>query len=85
MDLKDLKEIKNLNQRKKQQITIPVKNYSKKQSRNRQFKITNKDKLYINLKHLIYYTLLQIAYIDNLYSIHIALQKKNARYLIRIY
>ena len=35
MNLKDLKELKNLNQRKRQQITISAKNYSKEQSRNR--------------------------------------------------
>ena len=44
MDLKDLKKLKNLDQRKKWQITISAKNYSKEWSRNRQFKITNKDK-----------------------------------------
>ena len=38
-----------------------------------------------NLKYLIYYTLLQIVYIDNLYSIYLILKKKYIRYLIRIY
>ena len=45
MDLKDLEELEDINQRKKWQITILAKDYSKEQSRNRQFKITNKDKL----------------------------------------
>ena len=85
MDLKDLKELKYLNQRKKQQITILVKNYSKKQSRNRQFKITNKDKPQVNLKYLVYYTLSQIVYIDNLCSIYIVPKEKSARYLIKIH
>ena len=44
MDLEDLEE-ETINQKKRQQITILVKNYFKKQSRNRQFKIINKDKL----------------------------------------
>ena len=44
MDLEDLEESKNLNQRKKWQITILAKDYSKEWSRNRQFKITNEDK-----------------------------------------
>ena len=52
---------------------------------NRHFKITNKNKLQVNLKYLVYYTLLQIAYIDDLYSIYIVLNKKSARYLIKIY
>ena len=44
MDLKDLKKLKNLNWRKRWQITILVKDYSKEWSRNRRFKIINKDK-----------------------------------------
>ena len=35
INLKDLKELKNLNWRKRQQITILAKDYFKKQSRNR--------------------------------------------------
>ena len=85
IDLEDLKELKNLNWRKKQQITIPAKDYSEEWSRNRQFKITNKDKPRVNLKYLVYYTLLQIVYIDDLCSIYIVLKKKSVRYLIKIY
>ena len=44
MDLEDLEEAKNINQRKRWQITIPAKNYSKEWSRNRRFKTTNKNK-----------------------------------------
>ena len=44
MNLEDLKNLKNLNWRKKWQITILAKNYFKEWSRNRQFKITNKNK-----------------------------------------
>ena len=43
MDLKDLEKLKNLDWRKRQQITILAKDYFEKWSRNRQFKITNED------------------------------------------
>ena len=84
MDLDDLEE-ESTDQRKKQQITILVKDYFKKWSRNRQFKITEDNKPRINLKHLAYYTLLWIAYVDNLYNIHLILKKKLQRYLIRMH
>ena len=45
MDLENLKEEEIARQRKKQQITILVKDYSKKWSRNRQFKTTKDNKL----------------------------------------
>ena len=44
MDLEDLEELEHLDQRKRQQITIPAKDYFEEWSRNRQFKTTNKDK-----------------------------------------
>ena len=76
MDLKDLEELKNLNQRKKWQITIPVKDYSKKQSRNKKFKITKDDKFRVNLKYLVHHILLQIVCVDDLYNIHFIPKKK---------
>ena len=75
MDLDNLKE-KSTGQRKKQQITILVKDYFKKWSRNRQFKITKDNKPKVNLKHLAHYILLQIVYVDNLYNIYLTLKKK---------
>ena len=75
MNLDNLKE-ESTGQKKKWQITILAKDYSKKWSRNRQFKITKDNKPRVNLKHLIHYTLLQIAYIDNLCNIHLILKKK---------
>ena len=45
INLKNLKELEYLNQRKRWQITILAKDYSKKWSKNRQFKTTNKNKL----------------------------------------
>ena len=76
MDLKDLENKKSADQRKKWQITILVKDYSKKWSRNRQFKTTEDNKLKINLKYLVHHTLLQIVCIDNLYNIYLILKKK---------
>ena len=84
MDLDNLEE-ESINQRKRQQITILVKDYSKKWSRNKRFKITKDNKPKVNLKYLIHYILLQIVYVDNLYNIYLTLKKKLQRYLIKIY
>ena len=43
------------------------------------------NQLKVNLKHLVYYILLWIVCVDNLYNIHLILKKKLQRYLIRIY
>ena len=45
MDLEDLKDKNAINWRKKWQITILAKDYFENWSRNRQFKITIKNKL----------------------------------------
>ena len=76
MNLNDLKE-ESAGQRKKWQITILAKDYFKKWSRNRQFKIIKNNKPRVNLKYLAYHILLQIAYIDDLYNIHLILKKKS--------
>ena len=76
MDLDDLEE-EPTGQRKKQQITIPVKDYSEKWSRNRQFKIIKDNEPRVNLKYLAHYILLQIACVDNLYNIYFILKKKS--------
>jgi len=49
------------------------------------FKLKDEDKLRVNLKHIAYYTLLWIAYMDNIYNIYRALKDKNWKYLVRIY
>jgi len=49
------------------------------------FKLKDKDKLRVNLKHLAYYILSQIAYIDNTYNMYRAPKDKNQKYLVRIY
>jgi len=43
------------------------------------------DKLRVNLRYLVYYTLAWITYIDNYCNIYEALKKKNYKYLVRIY
>jgi len=43
------------------------------------------NKLRVNLRHLVYYMLAWIIYINNYYNIHKALKKKNYKYLIKIY
>jgi len=49
------------------------------------FKLKDKDKLKVNLKHIAYYILLWIACVDNIYNIYRALKNKNRKYLVRIY
>jgi len=49
------------------------------------FKLKNKDKLRVNLKHAAYYILLWIACVDNIYNIYRAPKDKNQKYLVRIY
>ena len=85
MDLEDLEDKNAISQRKKWQITIPVKDYFKKQSRNRQFKTIEDNKPKVNLKYLAHYTLLQIACVNDLCDIHLILKKKQQRYPIRMY
>jgi len=43
------------------------------------------NELKVNLKHLAYYTLLWIVYIDNYYNIHEAPKRRNYKYLVKIY
>ena len=43
------------------------------------------NKLRVNLKHLVYYTLSWIAYIDDYYNIYETLKKRNYKYLVRMY
>ena len=49
------------------------------------FKLKDKDKPRVNLKHLAGYILAQIVYIDNQYDIYKALKAKSKKYLVRIY
>ena len=49
------------------------------------FKLKDKDKLRVNLKHIAYYILSWIACVDNTCNIHRALKDKNRKYPVRIY
>jgi len=49
------------------------------------FKIQEDDKLRVNLKYLVYYTLAWIICVNNYYNIYKVLKKKNYKYLVRIY
>ena len=49
------------------------------------FKLKDKDKLRVNLKHLAYYILAWIIYIYNIYNIYRIPKNKYRKYLIRIY
>jgi len=43
------------------------------------------DKLRVNLKYLVYYTLLWITYVDNYCNIYKTLKARNYKYLVRMY
>ena len=45
----------------------------------------NEDKPWDDFKHLVYYILLQIAYVDDYYKMHQYLKQKVKQYLKRIY
>jgi hypothetical protein len=49
------------------------------------FKLKSKDKLRVDLKHLAYYILAWIVYIDNIYKIYKAPKVKNKKYLVRMH
>jgi len=80
---KDLKEA--INWRKDWQVSILAKESLKMAMRKSIFKIEKDDELRVNLKHLVHYTLLWIAYIDNYCNIYKTLKARNYKYLVRIY
>ena len=43
------------------------------------------NELRVNLKHLVYYTLLQIVCVDNKYKMYKVLKVRNYKYLVRMY
>jgi hypothetical protein len=51
----------------------------------KRFKLKSKDELRVDLKHLAYYILAWIVYMDNIYKIYKALKVKNKKYLVRMY
>jgi len=49
------------------------------------FKLKDKDKLRVDLKHLAHYTLVWIACVNNICDMHKNPKEKNRKYLMRIY
>ena len=82
--LKDLEEGL-MDQRSNKRIIILVNKGLMFRSLRQRFKLKYKDKPRVNLKHLVYYILVQIIYIDNQCNIYKALKAKNKKYLVRIY
>ena len=82
--LKDLEEGLT-DQKSNKRIAILVNKGPIFRSLRQRFKLKDKDKLRVNLKHLAHYILAQIAYIDNQYNIYKAPKAKNKKYLVRIY
>ena len=82
--LKDLEEGL-IDQRSNKQIVILANKGLTFRSLRQRFKLKDKDKPRVDLKHLAYYILVQIIYIDNQYNIYRALKAKNKKYLVRIY
>ena len=82
--LKDLEEGL-IDQRSNKQIAILVNKGLTFRSLRQRFKLKEEDKPRVNLKHLAYYILVQIVYIDNQYNIYKAPKAKNKKYLVRIY
>ena len=67
--LKNLEE-QAIDQREIIQILVPVNNIAIFRLIQNRFKLKGKDKLRVNLKHLVYYILAYIIYIDNIYNIY---------------
>ena len=82
--LKDLED-RLTDQKSNKRIIVLVNKGLIFRSLKQRFKLKNKDKLRVNLKHLAYYILVYIIYIDNQYNIYKALKAKNKKYLVRIY
>ena len=82
--LKDLEEGLT-DQRSNKRIIIPINKGLTFRSLRQRFKLKEKDELRVNLKHLAYYILVQIIYINNECNIYKALKVKNKKYLVRIY
>ena len=82
--LKDLEEGL-VDQRSNKRIIILVNKGLTLRSLRQRFKLQEEDKPRVNLKHLVYYILVQIIYIDNQCDIYKAPKVKNKKYLVRIY
>ena len=74
-----------MDQRSNKQIAIPVNKGLAFRSLRQRLELKDKDKPRVNLKHLAYYILAWIVYIDNQYNIYKAPKAKNKKYLVRMY
>jgi len=83
MTSKDLEEV--INWRKDWQVSILAKESLKLVTRRNTFEIQEDNELRVNLKHLVYYILLWIAYIDNYCNMHKILKARNYKYPVRMY
>ena len=82
--LRNLKE-GSRDQRSKQQVLVPIVEIPVVRLTRYRFKLKDKDKLRVNLKHTAYYTLLWIACIEDTCNIYRAPKDKNWKYPVRIY
>ena len=82
--LRDLEE-QAKDQRETIKVLVLVNNIVIFRSSRERFKLKDKNKLRVNLKHLAHYMLVYIAYIDNICDIYKALKQKNYKYLTRMY
>ena len=82
--LKDLEEGL-IDQRSNKRIAILANKGLTFRSLRQRFKLKDKDKPRVNLKHLAHYILAQITYINDQCNIYKALKVKNKKYLVRIY
>ena len=64
-------------QRSERQVLVPIEERPTVRLARQRFKLKSKDKLRVNLSHLAYYTLLQIAYVDDICNIYRALKDKS--------
>ena len=66
-------------------MTVLVKEALSLKERNYKFRLEEENETRVDLKHLAYYILSWIAYIDDYYKIYKILKEKYKRYLVRIY
>ena len=71
--------------RSNRQILVPANEIATFRLPRQRFKLKDEDEPRVNLKHLVYYTLVQIICVDNIYKMYKVLKVKNKKYLARQY
>jgi len=66
-------------------ISVPANKTATFRSAQQRFKLKDKDKLRVNLRHPAHYILAWIACVDNICDIYKNPKEKNQKYPIRIY